>query len=70
MGRERFEYQITKSGVVRVFWEGHCVTEVKGEKGQALAEKLRSANDETAQALLQRVTGNFKRGNEHLFKRR
>ncbi|MFA5551991.1 MAG: hypothetical protein WDA03_10285 [Trueperaceae bacterium] len=68
MGGERFDYRITKDGVVRVFWEGRCVTVVKGAKGQALAASLQAADDTRTQALLQRVTGNFKRGNERLVK--
>ena len=68
MGGERFDPRITKDDVVRVFWEGRCVTVVKGAKGRALAASLRDAGDAETQALLQRVTGNFKRGNEKLFK--
>lgn len=68
MGKERFEHHLTKDGAVRVFWEGRCVTVVKGAKGRVLADSLRGATDAEAQALLQRATGNFKRGNERLFK--
>lgn len=68
MGGERFDYRMTKDGVVRVFWEGRCVTVVKGAKARSLAASLQGAGDAETQALLQRVTGNFKRGNERLFK--
>lgn len=68
MGGERFDQRITKDDAVRVFWEGRCVTVVKGAKGRALAAALRHAGESETQALLQRVTGNFKRGNEKLFK--
>jgi hypothetical protein len=51
-------------GLVRIFWEGRCIVTVGGERGQALAEELSGAGDEEVQYLLQRVTGNFKRGNE------
>ena len=64
MGGERFSYQTTKDGVVRVFWEGRCVTTLGGGRGDALAAELAAADDEQVQALLQRATGNFKRGNE------
>ncbi len=64
MGGERFEYRLHKAGVVRVFWEGRCVTVLRGERGRRLAEQLAGASDAEVQHLLQRVTGNFKRGNE------
>jgi hypothetical protein len=64
MGKEIFDYQITKRGVVRIFWEGRCVMTLGGQRGQKLARDLAEADEDKVQSLLQRVTGNFKRGNE------
>ncbi len=64
MGGERFDYKITKDGVVRVFWEGRCVVVVGGDRGRKLATSLHGAGHAETQSLLQRATGNFKRGNE------
>lgn len=64
MGKEEFRYQITKDQVVRIFWEGRCVMTLGGQRGQLLATELADAGEEEVQYALQRVTGNFKRGNE------
>jgi hypothetical protein len=65
MGHETFSYQITKSGLIRIFWEGRNVTTLGGKRANKLAQALSQAKDEAEiQHHLQRVTGNFKRGNE------
>jgi hypothetical protein len=69
MGHERFTYTTHKNGLVRIVWEGRCVMEVGGKRGQKLARDLAAADDTETQRLLQRVTGNFRRGNEREGKR-
>ena len=64
MGSELFDYQITKQGAVRIFWQNRCIMTIRGERGTQLATDLQNAGKEETQYLLQRVTGNFKRGNE------
>lgn len=65
MGHEIFDYQITKSGVIRIFWDGRCIMTLGGKRADKLAQDLSQAQEEAeVQRLLQRVTGNFKRGNE------
>ncbi|MBP6786505.1 MAG: hypothetical protein KA170_02870 [Candidatus Promineofilum sp.] len=65
MGHETFSYRIHKNGTVRIFWEARCVMTLGGKRGQKLVDQLAAAEEEAAvQRLLQRVTGNFKRGNE------
>ena len=65
MGHEVFDYQLTKSGLVRIFWDGRCVMTLGGKRADKLAKELAEAQEEAeVQRLLQRVTGNFKRGNE------
>lgn len=65
MGHETFTYQSHKDGVLRIFWEGRCVMTLGGSRGRKLTEQLAAAEwEEEVQALLQRATGNFKRGNE------
>lgn len=72
MGHETFTYQSHKDGVLRIFWEGRCVMTLGGSRGQKLTDQLAAAKlqlaaaelEEEVQALLQRATGNFKRGNE------
>ena len=64
MGGELFSFAVTKDGIVRVFWQGRCVTTVRGRRGVELGQALGVAGEEEVQHLLRRVTGNFKRGNE------
>jgi hypothetical protein len=56
--------------VVRIFWQGRCVMEIGGDRGARLAADLAEAGPSEEQALLARVTGNFKRGNERSSPRR
>lgn len=64
MGHELFDYQLLNSGVVRIFWEGRCIMTLGGKRAAKLRAQLAEADEARTQALLQRVTGNFKRGNE------
>lgn len=68
MAHETFSYQILKNENIRIFWEGRCVMTLGGKRAEKLASELACAKEESVQALLQRVTGNFKRGNERLAK--
>ncbi|MGC3952958.1 MAG: hypothetical protein QM804_01680 [Propionicimonas sp.] len=58
-----FDYQLTKSGEVRIFRGGRQVTVVRGGAAARLAARLGSS-DRADQNLLARATGNYKRGNE------
>ncbi len=69
MGHEIFSYQITKNGRIRIFWEGRCVMTLGGKRGQKLASDLENVDEVEVQKLLQRITGNFKRGNERQARR-
>jgi hypothetical protein len=64
MANDPFDYRVDKSGTVRIFWGGRCVTVVGGDNARKLAAKLASADEAGVQRLLQRATGNFKHGNE------
>jgi len=70
MGQEVFAATFTKDGRVRIFWQGRCVMTLGGERAAALRGELEGADFEAQQYALQRVTGNFKRGNERLSRRR
>lgn len=50
---------------VAIFWRGRQVKTVGGAVGAALRRKLAEADEATAQGLLARASGNFKRGTEH-----
>lgn len=66
MGNEVFTARVTKDGRVRIFWEGRCVLTLGGERAARLRAELEGASFEEQQYALQRVTGNFKRGNERV----
>ena len=61
-----FSSRVTKDRRVLVTYRGRQVTVVAGKAAERLIASLESADDETTQHLLARVTGNFKRGNERL----
>jgi hypothetical protein len=69
MSDTTFSYQHTKAGTLRIFWQGRCIMTLGGDKAADLVEALADASDDEVQYLLQRVTGNFKRGNERQRKR-
>ena len=56
-----FSYRATKDGTVLIDWQGRTVRTLRGETASRF---LRRAEREDEQALMQRATGNFKRGNE------
>jgi hypothetical protein len=59
-----FDYETTKDGRVRIFYEGRVVTTLAGRRAAQFVEKLDELDDDGAQQLMARMTGNFKRGNE------
>ena len=60
-----FGFRVTADGTVRVQRRGRTVKVLAGSAGAKLAAQLEDADDdETVQALLQRATGGYRRGNE------
>lgn len=59
-----FDWRVTKNGQVHVSRGGRTVTIMRGAAASQLLAKLERADDEAAQHLLARATGNYKRGNE------
>jgi hypothetical protein len=60
----RFEYHSVKDGSVFIWWQGRPVTTLRGEEASRFTRRLENADEQGAQAVMQRATGNFKRGNE------
>ena len=67
---EVFTYRITKDKKVFISYEGKQVTTLSGKKAEDFIKKIADADSKEAQLILAKVTGNFKRGNEKLFKGR
>ncbi len=59
-----FSYRATKDGKVFLYWHNKQVIILKGMAAQKFLQEMKQADDKTAQLLMARLTGNFKRGNE------
>ena len=68
LDEEVFSYRVTKDGKVFISYEGKVVTTLSGKKADEFAAKISGAEGKDAQLVMAKVTGNFKRGNEKLFK--
>ena len=69
LDEEVFTYRITKDNKVFISYEGKQVTILSGGKAEKFIADITEADGKEAQLIMAKVTGNFKRGNEKLFKR-
>ncbi|MEO0596404.1 MAG: hypothetical protein AAFV98_04835 [Chloroflexota bacterium] len=60
----QFDYQPTKDNKVLIYWQGKHVVTLSGKRAEKFLAQIADADEETAQLLMARYTGNFKRGNE------
>ncbi|CAM5220099.1 hypothetical protein UACE39S_05851 [Ureibacillus acetophenoni] len=70
LSEELFDFLITKKGTVIIYYEGKQIKIVKDKEAERLIKRIEGAgNDQIkVQLLLEKITGNFKRGNERLGK--
>lgn len=61
---EPFDYRIGKDGKVFLFWEERQVKILKGKAAERFLAKVADTDAMSAQLLMAKLTGNFKRGNE------
>ncbi|WP_312651910.1 hypothetical protein [Proteiniclasticum sp.] len=64
-----FDYVVFKNQSLQIYYNGKPVVILKDQKARDLIEKLEKAEDKDIQLILAKITGNFKRGNEKLFKK-
>jgi len=64
MTDDQFDYQVSKDERVLIYWHGKLVTQLAGKKAQKFLRQVEAGDEETAQLIMARFTGNFKRGNE------
>ncbi|MRG61418.1 hypothetical protein GE115_16295 [Agromyces sp. CFH 90414] len=64
MAADPFDYRVTKQGGVIVSRGGRPVMTVGGRDAARLIAALQAADDEHAQHLLARASGNYRRGTE------
>jgi len=69
LDEEIFTYKTNKDGKVFISYEGKQVTILSGKKAEDFIRKIQNAESKDAQLIMAKVTGNFKRGNEKLFKK-
>jgi len=68
LDKEVFTYRVTKDQKVFISYEGKQVTTLSGKKAEDFIKKIHSAEGKDIQLIMAKATGNFKRGNEKLFK--
>lgn len=61
---DEFSYRERKDGEVAVLRDGRVVATLRGHAASAFLGSMASRSGLAAQALMARVTGNYKRGNE------
>ncbi|MEH7386232.1 hypothetical protein V7147_12560 [Bacillus sp. JJ1521] len=66
LSEEPFTYQITKKGMVMIYYEGKQIKVIKDQEAERLIARITEVEDDQTkiQLLLAKITGNFKRGNE------
>jgi len=67
---EIFSYSISKDNKVFISYEGKQVTTLNGKNAEKFIAKIDGAVGKDTQLIMAKVTGNFKRGNEKIAKRR
>jgi len=69
LDEEIFTHRATKDGKVFISYEGKQVMIISGKKAADFIAKMQGAEGKEAQLIMAKITGNFKRGNEKLFKK-
>ncbi|GAA1404517.1 MULTISPECIES: hypothetical protein [Oerskovia] len=59
-----FDHRVTASGTVLAYRGGRLVATISGAQAARLIAALETADEDRAQHLLARATGNYRRGNE------
>lgn len=70
MEEDQFSYRTNKDGKVFLYWYGKQVKILKGNQARKFVADVERADEQRAQLLMARATGNFKRGNERPGRRR
>ncbi len=64
---ECFSYKVSK---VFIYWYGKQVMIIKGKDSEKFLAKIENADAMEAQLIMATLTGNFKRGNEKISKKK
>ena len=63
-----FGYRATMDERVFITWQGKHVVTLAGKEASKFLARIEGLEQDEAQLLMARVTGNFKRGNERMAK--
>jgi len=63
-----FSFSVSKNGNLEIMHHGKLATRFSKKKGVRLAVQLEESQFYEQQQLMARLTGNYKRGNEHVSK--
>ena len=61
-----FTYRTRKNGDIEILHHGRLATTLRGSDAKEFLTEVDTADEDSAQQLMARVTGNYKRGNERL----
>jgi hypothetical protein len=64
MNSEVFDFRVNKDDRIFISWRGKLVTILKEWEAQKFLRKAEHLNNQKAQSVMAKTTGNFKRGNE------
>ena len=60
-----FTYRASKSGEITIARHGRTVVTLRGTTASSFLAEAESASEDELQHLMARMTGNYRRGNEH-----
>ena len=63
LGKESFSYRVSKEKLF-IFWESKRVKTLRGKEAEKVLGRLEHTTSRSAQLIMAKLTGNFKRGNE------
>ena len=69
LDEEAFTYRVTKDKKVFISYNGKQVTTLSGKNAEKFIADIEGTDGKDAQLCMAKVTGNFKRGNEKIFKK-
>ena len=61
-----FTYRTRKNGDIEILHHGRLATTLRGSDGKEFLTEVDTADEDSAQQLMARITGDYKRGNERL----
>ena len=61
-----FSYRIRRNGELEILHHGRVASTLRGSDADDFLAEVEAADEDAAQQLMARITGNYKRGNERL----